>query len=312
MEEELYKTLPKHTCTWLQGIVTLYKYQGFWNSQTFHEKSMLAQSYKAQPSDILLCTYPKTGATWLKALTFAIVTRKKLDEVASANPLLTTLPHDCVPFLENHLEKIKANPSNYPILGTHLPYSFLPKSVIASNCKIVYMYRNIKDVIVSYYHFTRELVSLSVEDAPFEEVFDEFSEGVSSYGPYWDHILEYWKASQERPDIFHFVKYEDLKRDPRSNVKRLAEFLEYSFSIEEEKAGVVDDIIELCSFDSLRNLEVNKTGKQQVDEHFAMEHRLFFRKAEDGDWKKHFTDEMEHTIDKLVDEKMSGTPLVLK
>lgn len=308
--EDLYKTLPQHTCTWLQGRMTLYKYQGFWNVQNFSQKTILAQSYKAQPSDILVCSCPKTGTTWLKALTFAIVTRKKFDELAS--PLLTTLPHDCVPFLENHLEKIQKNHSDFPIIATHLPYSSLPESVITSGCKIVYIYRNIKDVLVSYYHFVRELVNLPVEDASFEAAFDEYCQGISSSGPYWDHILEFWKASQEMPERFLFLKYEDLKKEPTSNVKRLAEFLGYPFSTEEEKAGVVENIIQLCSFGNLSTLEVNKSGKYQADEHFALEHRLFFRKAKDGDWENYFTNEMKEKIDKLIDEKLHGTGLILK
>ncbi|XP_023744482.1 flavonol 3-sulfotransferase [Lactuca sativa] len=309
--KELYKTLPQHTYSWSLVIVTLYKYQGFWNAQHIHENTILAQSYEAQPSDVLLCSCPKSGTTWLKALSFAILTREKFNH-ASASPLLTTFPHDCILFLENRLEKIKENPSGLPLLATHLRYSSLPKSVITSNCKIVYMYRNIKDVLVSYYHFVRELVSLSVEDAPFEEAFDDFCQGISSFGPHWDHIREYWKASQERPDRFLFLKYEDLKKDASSNVKQLAKFVGCPFSVEEEKSGVLGNIIKLCSFDSLSNLEVNKSGKYQAYGIFGLEHRLFFRKAKDGDWENYFTDEMKEKIDKLIDEKMSGTGLVLK
>ncbi|CAI9264455.1 unnamed protein product [Lactuca saligna] len=310
--EEIYKTLPQHTYSWLQGRVTLYKYEGSWNAQNFPKKSILAQSYEAQPGDILLCSCPKTGTTWLKALSFAILTRQKFDH-ASSSPLLTTFPHDCVRFLENlHLPKIKENPSDLPLLGTHLPYSSLPKSIIASNCKIVYIYRNIKDVIVSYYHFFRQIVNLSEENAPFEEAFDDFCRGISIFGPYWDHILEYWKASQERPDRFLFLKYEDLKNDALSNVKRLAEFIRCPFSVEEEKAGVLENIIKMCSFDSLSNLELNKSGMYQADEAFVLERRLFFRKAKDGDWENYFTDAMNEKIDKLIDEKMSGTGLLLK
>ncbi|KAI3738768.1 hypothetical protein L2E82_28911 [Cichorium intybus] len=263
-----------------------------------------------QPSDILLCSGPKTGTTWLKALSFAILTRGKFD--ASTSPLLTTLPHDCIPFLENHVEKIKENRSDLPLLATHLPYSCLPKSIIASNCKIVYIYRNIKDVLVSYYHFVREIAKLSVEDAPFEGAFDDFCQGISYSRPYWDHILEYWKASQEMPERFLFLKYEDLKNDASSYVKRLAEFIGRPFSVEEEKAGVLENIINLCSFNTLSNLEVSKSGSYQADENASLEHRLFFRKAEDGDWENYFTDAMKEKIDKLVDEKMSGTGLVLK
>ncbi|KAL4577732.1 hypothetical protein LXL04_013845 [Taraxacum kok-saghyz] len=210
------------------------------------------ESYKANPNDVLLCSYPKSGTTWLKALAYAIVTREKFD--ASSSPLLTTLPHDCVPCLEFDPK----TSFDLPIIAAHLPYTCLPESFIASNCKIVYIYRNTKDVIVSYYHYAREMVKLNVEDAPFEGAFDEFCQGISFYGPYWDHILGYWKSSQENPDRLLFLKYEDMKVDATSNVKRLAEFIGHPFSIEEEKAGVVENIIKLCSFKNLSNLQVTK------------------------------------------------------
>ncbi|KAJ9565457.1 hypothetical protein OSB04_001423 [Centaurea solstitialis] len=133
--------------------------------------------------------------------------------------------------------------------------------------------------------------------------FDDFCQGVSWYGPYWDHILGYWKASQERPGRILFLKYEDMKRDGRNDVKRLAEFIGYPFSVEEEKAGVVEDIIKLCSFENLSNLEVNKSGMHRT----TVENRIYFRKAKDGDWENYFTEEMKEKIDKLTHQKLMGT-----
>ncbi|GKA01489.1 flavonol 4'-sulfotransferase [Tanacetum coccineum] len=310
--EDFLKTLPQHTCSWSKGMVTLYKYQGFWNIQDFLEGGIIAQqSFKAQPNDIFLCSCPKTGTTWLKALAFAIVTREKFNE--STSPLLTTMPHECIPFLEKDLKQIEDNHKNssFPLVATHLSYTSLPESVISSDCKIVYIYRNIKDVINSNHHFIPAALNIPMEDVSFMETFDEFCQGISWCGPYWDHILGYWKASQERPGRILFLKYEDMKKDPKSNVKKLAEFIGYPFSMEEENAGVVDNIIKLCSFDKLSNLEVNKTGKHRPEE-FPIENRLYFRKAKDGDWENYFTEEMKQKIDKLVDQKLSGTSLVLK
>lgn len=53
--------------------------------------------------------------------------------------------------------------------------------------------------------------------------------------------------------------------DSEFYVKKLAEFVEHPFSIEEERDGVVQKIIELCSFDNLKNLEVNKFGNSSVE-----------------------------------------------
>ncbi|MFS8000502.1 putative quercetin-3-sulfate 4'-sulfotransferase [Helianthus anomalus] len=312
--EETIKTFQQHTCSWLKGKCTFYKYHDFWNIKEFHEGGILAQqSFEARPSDVFVCSAPKTGTVWLKALAFAIITREKYDE--STSPLLTTMPHECIPLLEKDLEQIEENHKNscFPLVATHFPYNSLPESILSSNCKIVYIYRNIKDVIVSHYHFLREAIKLPLEDAPFEEAFDEFCEGVSWYGPYWDHILGYWKASVERPEIILLLKYEDMKKDPTGNVKRLAEFIGFPFTIKEEKAGVIENIIKLCSFEKLSNLEVNKSGKHRAeDANAAAENRIYFRKAKDGDWKNYFTDEMIEKIDKLIDEKLGATGLVLK
>ncbi|GJX50808.1 flavonol 4'-sulfotransferase [Tanacetum coccineum] len=288
MMEEIFKTVPQHTCSWSKGRLTVYNFQGFWTDRKLHEGGIVAkQSFKARPSDVLLCSSPKTGTTWLKALAFGIVTREKYDE--SASPLLTTLPHECIPFLEKSLEQLEDHNLEQPLIATHLPYAALPKSVPDSKCKIVYIYRNIKDVIVSHYHYLREIAKLSMEDSPFEEAFDEFCRGISYFGPYWD-----------------------TETDLKILQVRLADFIGYPFSIEETKAGVVENIINMCSFENLSNLEVNKSGTHHLIDTTVVENRLYFRKVKDGDWKNYFTDEMKERIDELVDQKLIGTGLLLK
>ena len=94
-----------------------------------------------------------------------------------------------------------------------------------------------------------------------EEAFDMYCQDVTGYGPYWDHMLGYWKESKERPDKVLFLKYEDMKEDTSYHVTRLGEFLGYPFSLEEEKDGVVEQISNLCSFQNMKKLEVNKNGK---------------------------------------------------
>lgn len=104
------------------------------------------------------------------------------------------------------------------------------------------------------------------------------------------------------------MKYEDLKRDCIGQVKRLAEFMGFPFSSEEEDRGLVEEIIELCSFEKLRNLKANKTGAITVGDVSAGTD-TFFRKGEVGDWKNHLTAEMANRIDKIVEEKLNGSGL---
>ncbi|KAF2321428.1 hypothetical protein GH714_041021 [Hevea brasiliensis] len=213
----------------------LYQYQGFWYFQDYLVGLLAAQeNFKPQPSDIVLCTYPKTGTTWLKALAYAIVTRSKFND--SENPLLTKAPHDCVPFLEIDAARNASNRDpEIPLVATHIPYNSLPTSILES--------------------------------------------GISSNGPYWDHVLGYWKARVESPEEVLFLVYEDLKKDTVSNVKKLAEFMGYPFTPEEEKRGVVQQIIDLCSFDSLRNMKASKSGVYSPDSHIPFETLNFSEKV---------------------------------
>ncbi|MBA0684294.1 hypothetical protein Goari_025888 [Gossypium aridum] len=116
-----------------------------------------------------------------------------------------------------------------------------------------------------------------------EKAFDLFCEGKSFYGPYLDHVLGFWKASQEKP---HKSSWGTLR--------------------EEGEAGAVQEIVRLCSFENPSNLDVNKTGvKQQTKA--KVENNFYFRKGKAGDWKNYLTTEMEERLDKLMDQTFAGT-----
>ena len=81
----------------------------------------------------------------------------------------------------------------------------------------------------------------------FEDAFELFCEGVSPFGPYWDHLLGYWKVSMNSPEKVLFLKYEELKINTLFYVKKMAEFMGYSFSLDEEVKSMVQKIVDLAS-----------------------------------------------------------------
>ncbi|KAJ4878390.1 Cytosolic sulfotransferase 17 [Raphanus sativus] len=226
------------------------------------EGCMYAQEFfQARPSDLLLCSYPKTGTTWLKALTFAITNRSRFDD--STNPLLKRNPHELVPYIEIEFAFFP-----HALFATHLPYGLLPESVSRSGCKMVYIWRDLKDTFISLFAFYQKQ---KTDDGPLdslEECFDMFCRGLSSNGPYLDHVLSYWKAHQENPDQILFLKYEKMRADPLPYVRRLAEFMGCGFTAEEEEERVVEKVVDLCSFETLKNLESNKGEKKNGDPSF--------------------------------------------
>ncbi|TYI98892.1 hypothetical protein E1A91_D01G248700v1 [Gossypium mustelinum] len=307
--KEIISTLPRRK-SWYGDDTFLY--QGFWCDTFFIEGLMRAQqNFRSQPSDIVICSAMKTGTTWLKSLTFAIVTRSTFDD--STNPLFNNLSHDCVPLLEVDLAQSSTNrdPKN-PLLATHAPYCSLPRSIIDSSCKIVYICRDPKDSLVSLYHFfARYLASKDMKPPALEEAFELFCQGVSSYGPYWDHVLGFWKASLDRPDKILFLKYEEMIEDTILYVKKIADFIGYPFSFEELEKGSVEKIVNMCSFENLSNLEVNKSGKHREGTPAVIENKMYFRKGKVGDWENYLTPEMAARLDSITLQKLNGSGLTL-
>lgn len=134
-----------------------------------------------------------------------------------------------------------------------------------------------------------------------------FCKGVSAYGPYWDHVLDYWKQSKENPSRVFFLKYEDMREEPGIYLRRLAEFLECRFSGDEEELGIVDQILKICSFDHLSSLKVNKNELLSN----GIENNVYFRKGEVGDWKNYLDAEMASRIDQITQAKFHGSGLEL-
>ncbi|KAM3269298.1 hypothetical protein P3S67_030180 [Capsicum chacoense] len=287
----------------------IYNYQGVWMIPIVIQ-GMIAcqQQFQARDSDIILVTNPKSGTTWLKSLLFALINRKKYSIFEQNHPLFVKNSHELVPSFEFELGH---NPnfsfSTSPrLLSTHLPYTLLPKSVQDSRNKLVYLCRNPRDTFISTLHFANNLRLHHKDTNSIEEMFDFFCKGVVPFGPFWNHILDYWKQSIEKPNKVLFLMYEEVKTQPKLHLKRLAEFLECPFSIEEENHGVVDQILRMCSLENLSNLEVNKNGKSSASE---MEYKVFFRKGEVGDWTNYFTTEMTEKLDHIIKQKFEGSGL---
>ncbi|CAN6675762.1 unnamed protein product [Malus baccata var. baccata] len=272
-DEDLISSLPTEK-GWVANY--LHKYQGFWQATTHMQGALACQKhFQALESDILLVTTPKSGTTWLKAILFALVKREHyLDP--QRHPLLTENPHVLVPFLEIDV------------------YTDIQ------------LFTCVEILKMRLFHFGTSQTNYD----PFgtyslDDAFDKFCRGVSVSGPFWDHVLGFWKESLKRPESAIFIKFEEMKEEPALHLRRLAKFLGCPFSPEEETHGVVDGILRLCSFENLSNLDVNKSGILSS----GMENNAFFRKGEVGDWMDYLTTEMVKKPDSITQEKFHGSGL---
>ncbi|XP_030551764.2 cytosolic sulfotransferase 5-like [Rhodamnia argentea] len=295
---------------------SLHLYQGFWFFPWTLKGVLACQShFQAHPSDILLITSPKSGSTWLMAILFALLNRAKYADSDSQrhHPLLTQHPHNLVPFLEVklYLEQEKPDLTSFApprLFATHLPYSLLPQSVRNSKCKLVYLCRNPKDSFISLWHFVNKLMPEEKGRTPLPDCLDKFCRGLSTFGPFWEHVLGYHKVRSEMPEEVLFLTYEEMKEEPRVHVRRLADFVGCPFSDEELRDGTVERILTMCSFDNLSALEVNKSGKLST----GPEKKSFFRRGQVGDWVNYLSAEMADRFDQAMEEKLHGSGLKFK
>lgn len=296
-----------------QSILELRLYQGFWLPEHWVPGTIVFQRrFTPRPDDVILASYPKCGTTWLKALAFATAARTAYPPGGARHPLRRLNPHDCVPFIDEIFAsgeeaKLEALPSPR-LMNTHLPYALLPAPVTATatGCRVAYVCRDPKDMVVSLWHFLRR----AKPDLLFADTFESVCDGTVVAGPVWDHVLSYWRASVAAPDRALFLRYEDMLRDPGGNVRRLAEFMGRPFSAAEEAAGDVAAVVELCSFDEMKGLEVNRPGSGTAGRYRPMPRDAFFRKGVAGDWANHMTPEMAARLDGIFREKLQGTGLI--
>ncbi|PIN21572.1 Sulfotransferase [Handroanthus impetiginosus] len=283
------------------------QWEGYWFEPGLVKPAITFRStFHARNDDILLASTIKTGTTWLKSLSLCITQNRQNHK---HNDILTTEnPHFHVPTIESMIYSTKPtkidiyDASSPRLLHTHLPYSVLPVSVKESQCKIVYIARNPKDTIISMWHFFNSIFRPNQDPFPLEKAVDCFCSGVHQYGSFFEHVVEYWLESQKRPEKMLFLKYEEMKRDPKGEVSKIAEFLGRPFG-----DGEVDEILWRCSLDRLKNLEVNKNGSIL----YNVPNSSYFRKGEVGDWKKYLTPEMEERINQTSRSKLEAFGLFL-
>ncbi|XP_004514767.1 cytosolic sulfotransferase 15-like [Cicer arietinum] len=294
----------------------LYLFQGFWcQPAEIQAISTFQNHFQAKDSDVFVATVPKSGTTWLKALTFATVNRQHHFISSKNHPLLSYNPHDLVPFIEYTVYGNHENLPNFSnfheprLFGTHVPFDSLSNSIKDfSNCKIVYICRNPFDTFISSWVFCNKIKQDSLPTLGLDEAFEMFCNGKIGYGPFWNHMLGYWKESQERPKRVLFLKYEDLKDDVNFELKKLAKFLNCPFTLEEESEGVIENIIKLCSFEKMKEFEINKIGKFGRN----FENKYLFRKGEIGDWTNYLSPSMVENLSKVIEEKLSECGLKFK
>eukprot|EP00066_Takifugu_rubripes_P029887 XP_011619153.1 PREDICTED: cytosolic sulfotransferase 3-like [Takifugu rubripes] len=168
------------------------------------------QSFQARPDDILIATYPKAGTTWVSYILDLLYFGQTSPERQTSIPIYERVPflESAFPFMDTGTELLEKLPTSPRIIKTHFPVQFVPKSFWKQNCKIIYVARNAKDNMVSYFYMDRMTLT-QPDPGDWNTYFQRFMQGQLLYGSWYDHVNGWWKKKQSYANI-HYMFYEDM------------------------------------------------------------------------------------------------------
>jgi len=202
-----------------------------------------AARYKATSSDIFVCAYVKCGTTWTQNIVWLIVHK--------GEPINFTL-RNCIPMLEfDGCEATEAiDNSKYPrIIKTHFPYQETPQH---KDAKYVYVTRNPKDALVSYYYHVKGFAHCNCPDVTLDTIYDFYLKGKVIFNGFFENVNS-WYEQRHQPNVL-FLLYEDMKKDLRGNILKIARFLgeNYEKDLIANDEEVLKKVLEESSFESMK------------------------------------------------------------
>ncbi|KAH6926208.1 hypothetical protein HPB50_015820 [Hyalomma asiaticum] len=173
-----------------------------------------ALAYRHRPGEVCLVTYPKCGTTWMQHILYHVYTLG--EPPPSVEHFFRSMP-----FLERHgVQAVSGLSFPGSAIKTHMLYD---EDRICPEAKYIYVVRNPLDCCVSFYHHYKLYPIYRFERGTFDEFFELFLAGDVDGGDYFDHLLSWYPHRNDR-NVF-FIRYEDLKKDTKSWILALADFL---------------------------------------------------------------------------------------
>ena len=213
-----------------------------------------------KPDDIFLCSYPKSGNTWLRFLIANLLHEE--EEVTFRN-------------IENFLPEIEKSSKSLnhlmkrPIMKTHWPF-------FRRFPRFIYIYRDPRDAMISFHHYT-------VKNGWFQGNLSEFIRSATPdyYGDWGTHVKTALAECEKRSQDVCLLQYEQMLEQPAESLNRVAKFLGLLKSQTQ-----IEKAVEKSSFDKLRVMEM-KHGPEHGPG-AANRASGFFRVGKAKQWEKGF------------------------
>jgi estrone sulfotransferase len=231
-------------------------------------------------TDVFICTYPKSGTTWLGFL-LAQSLKTNLDERLNLKNFNEYVP-------DVNLLYTKAG-SLAEHAGKPDPRFFLVHARYDANFpKVVYVVRDPRDVMVSFWHYQKFL------HKDFSQTLEEYVASDAHWPCEWDEHVESWMMPRRHPHLM-LVRYEDMHADNAGVLRRVLAFA--GLSVDEARiAQAVKD----SRFEKMREAE-EKFGVHGAAGDAT---ERFVRKGACGSWRQEMSAEAQAILERKYEAPM--------
>jgi aryl sulfotransferase len=266
-----------------------------WNSLVFRR------------GDIVVCTPPKCGTTWMQAIVAELLRPEGGDG---------RLLWEVAPWVDARWEPIDQLVARLDAQGhrrslkTHTPADGIPWHPAVAYLVVG---RDGRDAFMSYLNHMRNVqpqlvtslartatddgIDLDVAGSPPVDDVHEFFAWCMKTNPLWfEHVASFWEHRWE-PNVL-FVHYNDLQADLDTEMRRVAEFL--GIPVDEQQWLRQ---VERCTFASMK---ARSNEIADFESHFVGGAETFLYKGSNGRWREVLTADELVMFDRRCEELLPG------
>ena len=178
------------------------------------DSERLPFSFSPLPGDVFIAVPPKSGTTWVSHICHQLRTNGAEPDFEDQDMVVIWMDKAVQWYgLDPNTTKQPAEPR---LFKTHLPYPAIP-----AGGKMIYCFRDLKDVLVSMYHFMNTMYVVRGRIAL--PIFAQYSVEHGIIVKWLEDLLVWWGHRHDNNVLLLF--FDDIKEDHAGCVRKIAKFI---------------------------------------------------------------------------------------